>query len=205
MVAGTSMSREEEEVWSPVVESAMRSGTPVRQRVAEIRRAPRMKQIYISSAAYMVNMCIVSGWSPGVLLYVYNTKYVHLAYLGEITTSLFFSVFSSFGFVADLLSRKFVYLPSFSSTSVQPPYLLLFTLLGVTVLALQEPELAPLGTLMVFLGNGSIYACSCRLIDGLASEDEMRKANTVFFAAGDVGAILGASLIPHLRALMMFK
>ena len=188
-----------EEVWSPVVESAMRSG---RRSVAARADPGAMKKVqYLTSVVYFLNMSIVSCWSPGVLLYVYNSDHVTVTGLGRISTSLFFSVFSSFGFVADLVSRKLIYLWSVSPPS--PVYFLALSVVGVSLLTTRSAMMAPLGTLLVFLGNGSIYACSCRLIDNVRGDDQVRsRANSLFFAAGDVGSIIGASLIPHIAALL---
>ncbi len=156
--------------------------------------------VLVASIVYSINMTVVSSWSPGVLLYLYNQDYVSVKYVGRLQTSLFFSVFSSFGFAADLVSRKCVYLWTLADLPVW--VFLLSTGAGVTLLSLQQPLLAPVGTLLVFFANGSIYACSCRLIDRLATEQLVARANSWFFAAGDLGSIAGASLIPYIRSLL---
>lgn len=153
---------------------------------------------------FMVNMLIVSAFSPGVLLYLYNTPRIQLLPGDQVddlvvSTGYFFATFSSFGFIADVVSRKRVYAKKSLS---HPVGYLLLTLLGVSVILAQIPLVAPVGTLLIFFANGSIYAQSCRWIDARAENKSLVFSNSVFFFMGDCGSVIGALLIPFIRDFM---
>ena len=150
---------------------------------------------------FTVNMLVVSAFSPGVLLYLYNTPRIPIQtpwWSGEVLTGYFFAIFSSFGFIADVVSRKRVYS---RKPSVHPVWFLPFTMLGVVVIGTGIPAIAPIGTLSIFFGNGSIYAQSCRWIDMRIKRD-LVFANSLFFFLGDCGSVIGSFLIPFIRDIM---
>jgi hypothetical protein len=138
---------EEEGVWSPILESAARSGIYEELENEVEDEISHWRVVVVCALTYFLNMAVVSAWSPGVLLYLYNESTVYLEFIGFISTSLFLAVFSSFGFVADLVSRKLVYIwcPEY------PIVFLSLTLIGLGVLVCQKPLIAPLGTMFIFL------------------------------------------------------
>jgi MFS family permease len=149
---------------------------------------------------FTINMLFVSAFSPGVLLYLYNGHEVSL-WGSDLTvpTGFFFAFFSSFGFVADVLSRKRIYS---KKTNSHPIRYLLLTFIGVGLILVQVPVIAPFGTFLVFFANGSIYAQSCRWLDSQIHKDVSILANSLFFFLGDCGSVLGAILIPFLRDIL---
>jgi hypothetical protein len=151
---------------------------------------------------FTVNMLIVSAFSPGVLLYLYDSPQIQLwpGWLTQlVSTGYFFATFSSFGFVADVVSRKRIYA---KKPNHHPVRYLALTLLGVSVILAQIPVIAPLGTMLIFFANGSIYAQSCRWIDARAGNKQLVFSNSVFFFMGDCGSVIGALLIPFIRDFM---
>lgn len=148
---------------------------------------------------FTMNMLFVSAFSPGVLLYLYNGKEIYLSEDLVVATGYFFAVFSSFGFVADVLSRKRIYA---QRPFHHPIRYLVLTAMGVAVIVAQIPSVAPIGTLLVFYANGSIYAQSCRWLDIRLEPSVQVIANSVFFFLGDCGSVMGAILIPFIRDAM---
>lgn len=147
---------------------------------------------------FTLNMMFVSAFSPGVLLYLYNGATVSVAGTA-VSTGYFLATFSSFGFVADVLSRKRIYA---KKPEHHPVRFLALTAAGVGVILLQNPLIAPLGTFLVFYANGSIYAQSCRWMDRVLDAKVLVMANSVFFFLGDCGSVIGAVLIPFIRDAM---
>ena len=142
---------------------------------------------------FMVNLVIVTCFSPGVLLYLYGDS-VGLNW--KIPRDLFFAIFSFFGCFADTWSRRIAYR---ITEQVKPDKFLLLTALGVLMVASLIPTIAPFGTFLVFMANGSIYAHSCRIIDKNVDRKFLLAANSVFFIMGDCGSILGSLMIPWVR------
>lgn len=158
---------------------------------------------------FSINMLFVSAFSPGVLLYLYNQPHINLlSVLPEpliVPTGYFFAVFSSLGFLADVLSRKRIY----ASKPLHHPVRYLFlTAIGVSILIMQKqipPFFAPFATFLIFFANGSIYAQACRKLDQLLMKCDpslLVVANSVFFFLGDCGSVIGAILIPFIRDLL---
>jgi hypothetical protein len=149
---------------------------------------------------FTINMVFVSAFSPGVLLYLYNTRTIGIEKF-QVPTGYFFATFSSFGFVADVVSRRRIY--GQKPQMLHPIRFLLFTAIGVGIILAKIPVIAPLGTWFVFFANGSIYAQSCRWIDLLGIDKQhLVMANSIFFFMGDCGSVIGAILIPFIRDLM---
>ena len=150
---------------------------------------------------FTLNMLFVSAFSPGVLLYLYNGAETPLG--GSLNTTIptgyFFAIFSSFGFIADVFSRKRIYA---SRPTYHPIRFIALTLSGVAIIVTQLPVIAPLGTFLVFYANGSIYAQSCRWLDMRLDPKVLVIATSVFFFLGDCGSVLGAVLIPFIRDVM---
>ena len=149
---------------------------------------------------FTINMLCVSAFSPGVLLYLYNTGTVALSDQISINTGYFFAIFSSFGFVADVVSRRRIYTrkPTF-----HPIRYLVLTFVGAGLIVAQVPLIAPIGTYLIFFANGSIYAQSCRWLDLQLDSSVLVLGNSMFFFLGDCGSVLGATLIPFIRDMMV--
>lgn len=148
---------------------------------------------------FTVNMLCVSAFSPGVLLYLYNTGSVEMASSMAMPTGYFFALFSSFGFVADVISRRRIYEKKPES---HPIRYLVFTFIGTLIILSQTPLIAPIGTFFIFFANGSIYAQSCRWLDLQLDESVLVMASSIFFFLGDCGSVMGAILIPFIRDAM---
>jgi MFS family permease len=172
--------------------------------VGTVREKGWVLKVISVGLVFTLNMLFVSAFSPGVLLYLYNTSSISLLPLDwTISTGYFFAIFSSFGFVADVVSRRRIYAKK--PRLMHPVRFLVLTAMGVGIILLRLPLIAPLGTLLVFYANGSIYAQSCRWIDLVMVGTENKFlvfANSIFFFLGDCGSVLGALLIPFIRDLM---
>jgi len=147
---------------------------------------------------FAINMLFVSAFSPGVLLYLMNSEYVESPVM-RIRTGIFFAIFSSFGFIGDVISRRIVYA---RNPEFHPIWYLVFTLVGVSIIISMIPEIAPLGTFLVFFANGSIYAQSCRLLDMQLGPEISVLGNSLFFFMGDCGSVIGAVAIPFIRDIL---
>jgi hypothetical protein len=148
-------------------------------------------------------MLFVAAFSPGVLLYLLNDAYVEIFPSQWIRTGIFFAIFSSFGFVGDVVSRRIVYSmkPKF-----HPIWYLALTAAGVCIIVSMVPVIAPIGTFLVFFANGSIYAQSCRLLDSkLETEKVSVLGNSLFFFLGDCGSVIGALSVPFIRDLLTLQ
>lgn len=150
---------------------------------------------------FLVNMMFVSAFSPGVLLYILNGPEVSILPSVPMRTGYFFAIFSSCGFIGDVLSRRLVYKRT-SANPFHPIWYLMFTGCGVLIILTQMPLIAPIGTFLVFFGNGSIYAQSCRKLDTCLDSSVSVWGNSLFFFLGDCGSVVGAISIPFVRDLM---
>jgi hypothetical protein len=150
---------------------------------------------------FLINMMFVSAFSPGVLLYILNGPEVSILPSFPIRTGYFFAIFSSCGFIGDVLSRRLVYKRA-SANPFHPIWYLTFTACGVLIILTQMPLIAPIGTFLVFFGNGSIYAQSCRKLDTFLDSSVSLWGNSLFFFLGDCGSVVGAVSIPFVRDLM---
>ena len=153
---------------------------------------------------FLINMMFVSAFSPGVLLYILNGPEVEIASSLSIRTGYFFAIFSSCGFIGDVISRRLVYAKHTNKRGdFHPIWYLGFTFVGVMIIVSQISLIAPIGTFLVFFGNGSIYAQSCRKLDMLLESSVSVLGNSLFFFLGDCGSVIGALSIPFVRDMMM--
>jgi hypothetical protein len=167
--------------------------TPSRDKI--VNSNDWIPTVFSVGVIFLLNMICVSAFSPGVLLYLYNGPTVTV--LGhEMNTQLYFALFSSFGFLSDVVSRRIVYKRNFS---FHPIRFLLFSFIGLWIILGRVPVIAPLGTLLIFYANGSVYALSSKWLDSKIPNSSLVVANSFFFLFGDIGSVIGAVSIPFIR------
>ena len=116
---------------------------------------PQLKWLALALA---INMFSVSFFS-GIMFYILNDKkWVPLFGLFDkehllVPHGWFFTVFNTFTFVGDSLSRRIVY--SFKPRN--PMYYLLISASGAIMCLSRFPIIAPIGIFAVFFANGAIY------------------------------------------------
>jgi MFS family permease len=196
----------------PKLESLMSWDSPMHASPPHL--SPRKKKSSLNwilpvisiGIVFTLNMLFVAAFSPGVLLYLLNGPFVNLfppsedeEGLGIVRTSYFFAIFSSFGFVGDVVSRRIVYS---QKPNFHPIWYLLLTATGVGIIVTMIPMIAPIGTFLIFFANGSIYAQSCRMLDSRLDMDVSVLGNSLFFFLGDCGSVIGAISIPFIRDLL---
>eukprot|EP00949_MAST-11_sp_MAST-11-sp1_P002543 g2543.t1 len=147
-----------------------------------------------------VDMLMVSTFSPGLMLYVFDGTTVPLFGSVSVPHDLFFSIYNLFTFAGETISRKWAYI----DRERRSPFLFLIfsglgALLNILGGSLGLGVLCPVAGLMVFLANGSIYNRTCKEIDHNVGKQFNLLALSTWLLIGDVGSVTGSNLIPFLR------
>eukprot|EP00276_Gloeochaete_wittrockiana_P018064 CAMPEP_0184335290 /NCGR_PEP_ID=MMETSP1089-20130417/3878_1 /TAXON_ID=38269 ORGANISM="Gloeochaete wittrockiana, Strain SAG46.84" /NCGR_SAMPLE_ID=MMETSP1089 /ASSEMBLY_ACC=CAM_ASM_000445 /LENGTH=449 /DNA_ID=CAMNT_0026659879 /DNA_START=8 /DNA_END=1357 /DNA_ORIENTATION=+ len=154
-----------------------------------------MKTIYLHCLALMCDMFFVSLFSPGVILYIYDARTVHLSWLEiDIQTNWFIAIYNTYFFLGDSLSRKVFY----STRIYFPPLFLLLSITGMAIGLANLPEIVPICAFFVAFANGSIYAQTNRRIDRDVSEKLNLIALSSWLFLGDIGSVVGSNLIQYI-------
>ena len=154
-----------------------------------------------------VNMLVVSTFSPGVMLYIFNKK-SGVTMFGKnssyvIGHDAFFCIYNVFTFIGATVSRKYAYVDK-----VNRPIglFLLFSLAGVvlnvTASQTNMGVLALFGGMCVFLGNGSIYNRTTKAIDNNVGSIFNLTALSAWLLVGDLGSVLGSNLTPYIAQFL---
>jgi hypothetical protein len=146
-------------------------------------------------AATAIDMFTLSGFSPGVALYIYDARTVTLLPGLTLPTNSFFAIFNTFNMCGGLCGRILSY-------HVKPRHPLFYTMLnicGASLLLTKIPILAPLSTFIVMLGDGLIYGSIARRIDSTVPQRYNLVAISFWLFVGDFGSVLGSNLISYIR------
>ncbi len=162
-----------------------------------------LPQIKSHSIVLAVNMCCVSLFSPGLMLYVYdNPSGVPLWKGLVVDTDAFFAVYNSFTFIGATIGRNLAYTDKKNRPVV---YFLIFSALGATINTFAGMNnfaiISPIAAMCVFLANGSIYNYTCKFIDSELKKEHNLTACSFWLFVGDLGSTTGSNLIPTLKLL----
>lgn len=182
------------------------AGTPyaeaegLRSLVSDARQY-RLWWPYIWSRAlvYMVDMCVLASFSPGVWLYIYDKATMELYPGVVIATDSFFAIFNTLNMLGGLTGRWL----SYHIKPWHPVRYLCFTALGVSLMLLRTPLVAPLSIYLVMLGDGLIYGTIIKHIDEQVPREFNLVSISYWCVNGDVGAIIGTNLIRIIRDVIV--
>ena len=151
--------------------------------------------------ALALDMCCVSVFSPGVMLYVFdNPKGVPLWHGLYVNHDAFFAVYNFFTFIGETISRKLAYTDKKDRPVL---YFLIFSFLGLGINVFCGAKnfglLCPLAAMFVFLGNGAIYNYTCKFIDSNVEKEHNLTACSFWLFVGDLGSTTGSNLIPFIK------
>mmetsp|Transcript_61957 Transcript_61957/g.175982 ORF Transcript_61957/g.175982 Transcript_61957/m.175982 type:complete len:542 (-) Transcript_61957:207-1832(-) len=175
-------------------EGFQRSGA--RQLAADIWRwRAWLPQFWHYPSAFVIDQLALSACVPGVALFMYNQPAVILTRGWVVPTKSFFAMFNTCGMLGGLTGRWLGY-------RVRPRHPLVYTLLtavGVTIILMHVPRLAPLGAYCVCLGDGLIYGTTSRYIDTSVPREFNLTAISFWLFIGDFGSVTGSNLISYIR------
>ena len=150
-----------------------------------------------------IDMACVSTFSPGVMLYVFDSPQgVPLFGHGStrVNHDAFFCVYNLFTFCGETISRKFAYV---DTKERSPCWFLLFSLLGIALNVAGAlfgfGIICPLAGLFVFLANGSIYNRTTKYVDNHVDPVFNLTALSAWLFVGDLGSVLGSNMTPYVR------
>jgi len=145
--------------------------------------------------ATIIDMFTLSAFSPGVALYIYDSKTVELFPGFTLATPDFFVIFNIFNMLGGLCGRILSY-------RLRPRHPIFYTILSVAgsvLLLLRIPLLAPLSTFTVMMGDGLIYGSVARRIDATVPKQFNLIALSFWLFVGDFGSVTGSNLISYIR------
>jgi len=145
--------------------------------------------------AFAVDTFTLAGFSPGLSLYVYNKDVVEVTESFVLETKTFFAFYNTANMFGGLFGRWL----SYRLQQRHPATYVGFSLLGAFLLVLQEPVLAPAGAFLVMLGDGLIYGTISRHVDSVIPQEFNLIAISYWLFIGDVGSLIGSSLISYLH------
>eukprot|EP00946_MAST-07B_sp_MAST-7B-sp1_P003127 g3127.t1 len=150
-----------------------------------------------------IDMACVSTFSPGVMLYVFDSP-AGVPLFGpngtRVNHDAFFCVYNLFTFLGETISRKFAYV---DKKERSPWWFLLFSLIGIVMNvagALYSIGIVcPLAGMFVFLANGSIYNRTTKYVDNHVDPIFNLTALSAWLFVGDLGSVLGSNMTPYVR------
>lgn len=173
-----------------------KTGSGVKRFVSEIRQWRLwLPLVWTLPVATAVDMFMLSAFSPGVALYIYDAKTVTLLPGLTMATDDFFVLYNMANMIGGLCGR-------FLSYRVKPRHPVVynvFSLFGAALLLLQIPVLAPLSTFIVMLGDGLIYGAIARRIDATVPKEFNLVALSFWLFVGDFGSVAGSNLISYIK------
>jgi len=153
---------------------------------------PLIWHLPIASA---VDMFVLTAVSPGVALYIWDSKFVHVLPGVFLPTDTFFAYFNIFGMVGGVCGRVLSY-------RLRPRHPILYaglSVVGAMLVLLKIPAIAPLGTFLALMGDGLIYGTITRRIDATVPKQFNLIALSFWLFVGDFGGVTGSNLISYLR------
>jgi MFS family permease len=176
-------------------ESGVRTAITLIEFIYELRQWKSwFPHIQWHCLALMVDMFCVSMFSPGVMLYIYDSPYVSFPWFrGKLKKDYVFSIYDTGFFIGDTLSRKIFY----PRKIVFPLFFWVFAIIGVACGLSNVSELIFFCGFLVAFCNGSIYAQANRKIDSTIDKKHSLIAFSCWLFVGDIGSVLGSNLISY--------
>lgn len=182
-------------VWIPPRGEAVKAGG-VNELVADCKGCRHwLPLLWHYPLAFAVDTFTLAGFSPGLSLYVYDKEVVEVTESVVLETKTFFAFYNTANMLGGLCGRWL----SYRLQQRHPAAYVCFSLLGALLLVLREPVLAPAGAFLVMLGDGLIYGTISRHVDSVIPQDFNLIAISYWLFIGDVGSLIGSSLISYLR------
>jgi MFS family permease len=151
-------------------------------------------QIKWHCLALMIDMLAVSLFSPGVMLYIYDQKYVSFGGL-KLPKDWLFAIYDACFFIGDTSSRKIFYLVR----TIFPLLFLIFTIVGAGIGLSNVIYIIFLCPFLVAFCNGSIYTQANRHIDTKVPKEYSLIAFSFWLFLGDIGSVVGSNLISYIN------
>eukprot|EP00443_Scrippsiella_acuminata_P008146 CAMPEP_0115231386 /NCGR_PEP_ID=MMETSP0270-20121206/33211_1 /TAXON_ID=71861 /ORGANISM="Scrippsiella trochoidea, Strain CCMP3099" /LENGTH=488 /DNA_ID=CAMNT_0002646021 /DNA_START=113 /DNA_END=1579 /DNA_ORIENTATION=+ len=161
--------------------------------------------------ASLADMAILEVFSPGLLLFVYNTPRLSLlappVWLETVSVpkDLFFVFYDLCTAAGSLVGRYTAYR---IQRLVHPAWFVILMIVGAALIIVSTPGhylgafgllLAPLGGFVVLLGDGLVYVMVCRFIDEHVPKAYSTAALSCWLFTADLGSNIGANMIAYLR------
>ena len=161
-----------------------------------------LPKIRSHSIVLAINMCCVSLFSPGLMLYIYDNPAGVTLWSGVVVeTDAFFAVYNSFTFIGATIGRNLAYT---DKRNRPVAIFLVFSAMGAAINSFAGMNnfaiISPIAAMCVFLANGSIYNYTCKFIDSKLKKS-MVTACSFWLFVGDLGSTTGSNLIPTLKLL----
>lgn len=170
-----------------------------------------LPHIWTLPFAMTVDLLVLSAFSPGILLFVYNQPTLAalspplVSTVVTIPKDLFFVGYNFCYAAGGMLGRCYAYM---LKRSIHPFWFTLLSTAGAVInvlgmpghcLGAAGPMLAPVAAIAMSIGDGLIYNTISRGIDARVPKAYNLAAVSFWLFLGDTGAIVGSNSIPYLR------
>jgi len=153
-----------------------------------------LPKIMWNCLALLLDMFCVSLFGPGVMLYIYDQKYIQFPWFhGSLPNDVLFAIYEGGFFLGDSLSRRIFY----QTRLIFPLLFLLFAILGIGGALSNISFFIPFCGFLVAFCNGSIYSQTTRTIDTRVDEKYNLIAFSFWLFVGDIGSVIGSNVISY--------
>jgi hypothetical protein len=157
-----------------------------------------LPQFWHYPIATVINMLCLAAFCPGVVLFMYDGDSVDLAAGYIVKTDSFLAIFNTFSMLGGIVGRWLSYRVRYRHPLVYNS----MNFIGVALILLKWPLVAPIGVLFVQLGDGLIYGSISRHIDTRLQKEFNLAAISYWLVLGDIGSFAGTNLIAYIKELM---
>jgi len=146
--------------------------------------------------ASVIDMFVLAAFSPGVTLYIWDTKTVSLWRGASLPTHTFFAMYNVFYMLGGVCGRVL----SYRVKARHPLVYSILSMAGAVTLLTKVPLLAPLGVFAIMMGDGLIYGTIARRIDEIVPKQFNLIAISFWLFIGDFGSVAGQNLIVNITS-----
>merc|ERR1712113_209271 len=140
-------------------------------------------------------MLCLASFCPGAVLFMYDRATVELAPGYAVPTDTFLAIFNTSNMLGGTIGRWL----SYRMLARHPVLYIPLHLVGVVLILLKMPLMAPIGVFLVMLADGLIYGTISREIDARIPKEFNLVAISYWLVLGDLGGITGSNLIAYIR------
>jgi hypothetical protein len=145
--------------------------------------------------ASIIDMFILSAFSPGVALYLWDRRTVTVEPGFVLPTDTFFALFNMFAMMGGVCGR----ILSYRVKVVHPLLFSLLSMAGALMILTKVSILAPVGIFTAQLGDGLIYGSIALRIDTTVPQQFNLIAISFWLFVGDIGSVVGSNLICYIK------
>lgn len=154
-----------------------------------------LPQFWHYPIAFFVDMLCLAAFCPGSVLFMYDEDTVEIVFGYVVKTDTFLAVFNTFNMLGGITGRWLSYRLQSRHPLVYTP----LNMVGVALILLKQPLVAPIGVFLVLLADWLIYGSISRDIDARIPKEFNLVAISYWLVLGDLGGVAGSNLIAYIR------